>query len=306
MSMIKVLPNLDDPSATWPNLPMEAKECALTYCVNRYSSSIVNGTLSEMVSSNLSTYQRDPRSWQVDTSGYGTMNATMANSLAYDSYYSWFRRTDLRLGDKLNVSQSAVNSISHFLQSNFAADLSDISTTYVNHTYSAGYPMLNGFYMNNGDAQWRPGTMEAFYYSNNFSSTFGALAKSMSNAIRDGHDVAETIMTGLSGVQIIYYDIEWPWISLHCFVTLIGMVFLIMTMLRSKKVDAPMYGSSIPAIIPEGGFVKAVQATEIRGRMLVIPDQGTMAQGRMLETMPIEDNAPNIYSRHTIGACPWY
>ena len=45
LSMIRVLPSLSDRSATWPNLPVEAMECALTYCVNRYTSSVINGTL---------------------------------------------------------------------------------------------------------------------------------------------------------------------------------------------------------------------------------------------------------------------
>jgi len=92
------------------------------------------------------------------------MNQSDANSLAFNSYYSWFPRTDLRLGDQFNISQSAINSIGSFFGSNFATDLS-AHKYYINSTYSDGWPMLNGFYMDNGDTQWAPGVMEALYGS---------------------------------------------------------------------------------------------------------------------------------------------
>lgn len=278
MSMIKVLPNWKNPSEAWPNLPIEAKECALTYCVNEYRSSVVNGTLFETVLSNLTTRQRDPGSWQVDTSGYGTMDSITADSLAFNSFYSWFRRTDLMLGDDFNISQPSINSISSFFQNNFAADLS-AHDYYINYTWSDGYPMLNGFYMNNGDAQWQPGVMEALYSSRDLNETFSTIAQSMSNAIREGSDGAVT-SSGESGTQVIYYDIQWPWISLHCFVALIGLIFLILTMMRSKKVGTPMYGSSIPAVIPEEGLVDAVQAMYIKDNMLTLPSHNIAVAGR--------------------------
>jgi hypothetical protein len=43
MSMIRVGP--DDPTGTWPDLPLSAMECSLFYCVNSYKFEVSNGSL---------------------------------------------------------------------------------------------------------------------------------------------------------------------------------------------------------------------------------------------------------------------
>jgi len=119
----------------------------------------------------------------------------------------------------------------------------------------------------------------------------------MSNSLREGNDGAVT-WAGQSGTQIIYYDIEWPWISLHCLVIMIGVVFLVLTMIRSKKVEAPMYGSSIPAIFPHGSYVDAVQAVDIKDQMFEI--RQSIARGG--ETRRRIDPNDSSTELHDMGA----
>jgi len=47
ISMMKVLPDPDGDDVKWPQLPVNATECALFYCVNSYTANVTNGILHE-------------------------------------------------------------------------------------------------------------------------------------------------------------------------------------------------------------------------------------------------------------------
>lgn len=50
MSMIRIKPDIKTSSIlSWPDIPVEAVECALYYCVNRYTSRVTNGEVLEDV-----------------------------------------------------------------------------------------------------------------------------------------------------------------------------------------------------------------------------------------------------------------
>lgn len=56
MTILILRPNPSDASATWPNVPLEASECGLYFCVKTYKPTLQNGDLqeTETVHSNLS------------------------------------------------------------------------------------------------------------------------------------------------------------------------------------------------------------------------------------------------------------
>lgn len=257
MSMIRAEPDSTNASAAWPDLPLLATECALFYCVNHYETLVSNGTLRE-VSRQVADSTRDKTSWQPEGANTDILNGSQLTSLAFDKFYSLVPRTDLVLlspetGSRFNISKAAVDSISDYYQSTFASEL---------HNYSEG--IFNGYYMTSGQVQYEPGVMQALFGSKDLNATFTALAVSMSNAIRTGAD--ETFdgvpisVIGSKGDIVTFYRIVWPWISLHCFIVAVGIVFMVLTIWENKRHgwEVPLWRSSGLAIASRGEAVTDV------------------------------------------------
>ncbi|KAI7776816.1 hypothetical protein LA080_004410 [Diaporthe eres] len=217
MSMIRVEPDLTNSSEVWPNLLLSAMECALFYCANNYETTVSNGALRE-TSRQVADFTREETSWQPNVYDPGSLRPLM-NSIAFQDNIS-IVRTDLLLlspvtGNRFNISQAAVDSISHYYQSTFASEL-----------YFSRYSdsKFNGYYKNSSQIQFKPVTIQALFSSKDLDATFTALAVSMSNAIRTGADEVfdglSISVTGLKGDTITCYRIVWPWISLYCFIVI--------------------------------------------------------------------------------------
>lgn len=250
---VTILRTRTEASKVWPDLPLEALECGLYYCVKSFNSSVRNSTLfeEEILRSDLT---RAPESWGLVGDIWGSQFAQeydgslkareMLSSIEFSDVYSIMGRYNLVLGHDYELSQNAVDSISSFFQDRFTLGL--------NQSFVGS---LNGFYIRTSQRQIQPSTMQAFYDSQDLAKTFESLARSMSNAIRVGGDNS-TVQIGESGVLKTYYRISWPWISLHCTVVLAGAGFCAITIFSTRNARVPVWKSSSLAVLSRGPYVE--------------------------------------------------
>lgn len=260
MSMIRVSP--DGPTVVWPDLPLTAMECTLFYCVNSYKFEVSNGTLT-VASEQITDARRAEDSWKTDDYFENTLNESALESIAFQSLSEIVSRTDLMLvspasGSRFNISQIAIDSISYYYQSTFASGLCDFDIS------DSKRGWLNGYYLNTTGIQYEPSIMQGLFASQDLNATFTALAASMSNAIRTGADetfdgILQVVM-GSKGDLTTFYRVVWPWISLHCFIVVTGVMFLLLTIRENKNhgLSVPMWKSSSLAVLNRGQKVAGV------------------------------------------------
>lgn len=255
MAMLKAQPNATNATATWPDLPIQAIECALYYCVKEYDLA-VSGNQIKQNSSELADFKRQRNSWRpFSTSINGTTSSVTLNNTEMENSISWnihlpVNRTDLMLSDQktnFNISFDAVRSISQYFWTNF----------WFNTTGASQSSTLNGFYIDfaSPGPYFKPSIMELLYESENFTEKFNTLAHSMTNAIRmrkaDNEDVH-----GKLGRPVTKYRIEWPWIAMPILIVLATIVQLIVTIRNSRS--RPILKSSILAVLSRGPYLNGV------------------------------------------------
>ncbi|KAA8574483.1 hypothetical protein EYC84_005942 [Monilinia fructicola] len=228
MTFLKVHPPQNS-SVVWPDLPLEARECGLYYCVNRYESKIANGTLSEEVSE-VTSAKRDPDSWQITSSKWAdVLNSSIVSSLEFNNKLSAAPRSDLSLGGQYNVSQAAVNSIGSYISELFSTNIN------ITHNVTATQQArLNGYIMSDGNLQYKPSSMQAFNTTN---------------------DDSGKVEAGTNYEIVTFYKVEWEWISLHCFFMIAAVVFIALTIYQTRMRGTPAWKSSSLAVLSRGMIV---------------------------------------------------
>jgi len=106
-----------DMTGVWPEFPVSATECTLSYCVNDYNSEVRNGTLYERVTSAPS--ERSAQSWQPYHLNSSHFDPNNPSRLEFSNIYSAVLRTDLQIENGFNVSKLAVDGLSYFFQKTF-------------------------------------------------------------------------------------------------------------------------------------------------------------------------------------------
>lgn len=238
-SILRVQPASDNASAAWPYLPVEALECGLYYCVNKYEFNITNGTLYENVSP-VKSAARSPQSWHTES----PVNSSFATSLEFDKFSSYAKRTDLMLGDDFNISQPAVDGISWSIRNLMTMDARFSFTRY----------NLTGWYMSDGNTQYQPSAMEALFSSEDLNGTFQSISRSMTNAIITPYGNDSTVK-GKSGTQVTHYKVQWPWIALPAIFVVGGSTFLLLTIYESNTMQCTPYKSSALMVLANGLYV---------------------------------------------------
>jgi hypothetical protein len=249
-SLIRIQVTDENRDNAWPDYPIHATECALYYCVQEYTSEVNNGTLAE--TSAETDDKRNPESWQVymashlSETGPEGLSAAFNKSTAFNETYSFARRTDLQLGDRFNLSQAAVDGTSRLMQETFGPCLDGSRCDFDRDP-------INGYYMSRnlidqGTAAFEPPVAQVLFEAADVGDLFGGLARSMSNAIRNGADAtaeesAGARVVGLVGVDTTVYHVDWRWIALHGLVELGAILFLGATVWTSSS----RLGRAIPA-----------------------------------------------------------
>ncbi len=245
MAMIKVGWS-ENASAVWPDLPVHATECGLYYCVNRYTTRVVNGSVEETVGQTAAT--RSANSWQIeDQKNSGVqLKSPIPDDIGYTFGPSSVDRTDLQLGGKFNVSQNAVDSIGAHLKEIFS----------INATASN----INGYALYGGPSasDYNPGIMQALYESADLNTTLTGLAISISNSIRANADhrlSGQHVVKGQRGDYITYIDIRWVWLILPIALLVTGHGFVALTILRTRNGQIAVWKSNALPILAYGSQV---------------------------------------------------
>lgn len=245
ISLFKVQRPLDGNNQTrWPDLPVQALECGLYYCINRYNPTVLGSVLVEETET---ISDRSPSFIAAQDSGFS--NEPTKSALVSRYYYGNNDVSDVRLaanGVQYNISRYAVEAIQSFFESNFAGE-AFVSNQSTHSEIVEG--TLNGMCYSDWNSETRnpetrnqieysysPPSMQVFWSEEDIPAIFESVARSMSNAIRDGaDDDANKVVTGSTGVPVTYYRIQWGWIAMHLTVFLSGLVFLIVTMVNSRR-----------------------------------------------------------------------
>lgn len=237
----------------WPDYNMIASECALYYCVKKYSAEIRNGTISEETSV-IEDARRAADSWQIQEPRLKSLNKNDADSIAYDIAGSGVKRSDLRLesdgsGLGWNISQDAINGVSSFVQKTFQVCMNENCTKSI-----ADVDPINGYYIASSAVQYDSSVAKVFFETTDFNGIFTNIAASMSTAIRNGDDDS-TGQSGLVGTPTTVYAVDWRWIILHCVTEFGAVIFLISTIWitwRHKQPAVPAWKASELAVMSRG------------------------------------------------------
>lgn len=222
-SLLKIQrPRNKDNTTVWPNFPLEALECGLYYCVNRYHPTVDEGSLVESAETVPFVRLLGPIILPLNLTTDGSM----------EEYYSLDGMKLVTNEGNFSVSLGATDSISKFFENNFAGPLTDFNSSKADGVQGR----LNGFIVTRETFEWaRPSTMRVLWSQEDIPALFTSIARSMSNALRDGaDDEPGKVVTGRSGALVTSYQVQWGWIAMHVAVFLGGLFFLLATMARSN------------------------------------------------------------------------
>lgn len=222
----------------WRDVTIEAIECGLYYCVNKYTPTVKSAIISELEEPVANAFKA-PDSWRPYTDAEILRNNNWLDNLNFHPALSGIQRSDLMLGANFNVSQTAVDSISSLLAQTFTRGGYDDSD----------YGNITGFSRSKDD--YEPPTMQPFISIPDLRTPFVSLARGMTNTIRADSDNT-TIQTGRTAVMQTYYVIAWQWIALHVVVIVAGTVFMLITMYETRNNEIPVWTSSALAILARG------------------------------------------------------
>ncbi|KAM5351084.1 hypothetical protein ACJ41O_003807 [Fusarium nematophilum] len=270
----------------WPDIPMQAMECSLYYCIKHVDSAIQGNQLREHITE-AQDWRRDLDSWERtdndDMPQRNTPPDDEVDSLEFNLWYSAAGYTDLRLerlgnnktAEPMTVAAASVKSISHHMQDLFRGNWTNTTEIRkaLEEKLGKGAVGFNG--MSRGPDQDEL-TMEASppaidgvwtWKSTNMTRKFYTLATSMTNEMRRNSNPRLPALSGQDedryqgslsqygkvGTEEVLYDIQWPWMALHGFMLASVIVFLLITAGASGDPDVmPLARNSALATIRQG------------------------------------------------------
>ncbi|KAK4039161.1 hypothetical protein C8A01DRAFT_16797 [Parachaetomium inaequale] len=338
-SMSVISPNVGEFSASpvWPNVTMQAMECAIYYCVKKVTSSMESNQLFENITE-VHTVQ-DPDSWQrignnSEDSQFPPFVPPPGN-LEFDPLYSLASYSDLHLNDPstnepYKVNDDSVKSISAYFRSLFLANFSrDVPVPgmadELEKLLHKGAVGVNGASFTPPPSQTGKVRVEVTplalknlwtWTRYNMTRTFYTLATSMTNEMRRnseaetnpnlGQDTEGTMkMKGNQRIWTVRYEIQWAWIALHGITLLLGVVFLGITLWNSGTGGAepvPLWKSSTLATIRRGYQIGAA----LEGANTVQEMESAARKAYVkVPSGDVEESTACIYEDHASAAgCP--
>lgn len=224
----------EEPTAS---VSVSAIECGLWYCVNSYKSAVKDGNLTEIIEPAPS--KREPDSWRplLGPTARG-MVAPPPNTINYNRVSSWVPRTDLQLGEGFNLSQAAIYSISHLM-----------NTTFVLSRRLRG---TNAYVLAFDNTTYNPTAMQSLYNSQDLEATFASLAKSMTNNVRQNSD-NNTVANGKEGKYIVLIRVRGWFLALPVMLIVGGAAFLAIVLHYTHKSKIAVWGTNSLPIVALGG-----------------------------------------------------
>ncbi|KAJ0309417.1 hypothetical protein COL516b_002661 [Colletotrichum fioriniae] len=278
----------------WPDIPMQATECALYYCVKRINSAVEGNQIQENVTEALDS-RRDPDSWKrsseyEDGQPENVISKEANGTLEFDKYWSAVYNTDLRLEfphisneGYYRISQDSVKSMGAHMQELLRTNLSgtldqreEIEKILGSDAVGFNGASFGPFEAEKWSMKATPPALNGLWTwtRHNITSTFYTLATSMTNEMRRNYAPGQSLKSGQDtdrfqdgslsyygkvGKSTVLYHIEWPWIALHGVMLISAIAFLFTTLGNSNsRGNVPLWKSSSLAAIRHGRDVGGV------------------------------------------------
>ena len=203
-----------------------AWECALSYCINTYSTSVTDGIINQTIT----------KSW-------------LNNSASYSEDSDLILKPPLsNLGDKGNnttfrVSRLAAQAMTSFMSSTFTGS-GGINVTGTGSAFSSD-------------------VIHALYDTENFSVRVSNLATSMTNNIRQQNNSGSDPCSGLAMKTETYVKVRWAWFAYPAAVLVLSLVYLAGTIIESTQRDVDIWKSSNIALLFHGKVMGLEKPKEI-------------------------------------------
>ena len=192
-----------------------AWECALSYCINTYSTAVRGGNFEQHVKA----------SWLNNSASY-----SQDSDLLYRPSASSINMT----GDSLefrvdNLVARAMNS-------------------FMTQTFSGS----GGINSSRSGSAFSSDTIQALYGTQNFSTRVATLATSMSNSIRQQNDSDFGTFRGRAYQTETYVHVRWAWFSYPAILVLLTVAFLIGIMIENARSEIRVWSASNVALLFHG------------------------------------------------------
>ncbi|KAG9958356.1 hypothetical protein KCU61_g8420, partial [Aureobasidium melanogenum] len=238
-------------SAAWDAADASAMECGLELALNVYNSSVNNNVLMEQVVASAS--KKVPGSWlplppinqtRVDPDNLSVDPGTLESNPIY--HHRFLYRYDYALdptalqtsvNETFTVSQNTLVSTLDFLTSLIRQD-NDNAT--VKAVIQEDQTLLYTY----GSAILQP-----LFNQTNTTAIFDAVARSMSNAIRN---VGKDEMLGTTQQWVRYYQVRWAFLTLPLSLITIGSIFFVLSILDAHRLHIPNWKASSIATMIHG------------------------------------------------------
>ncbi|KAF4966167.1 hypothetical protein FSARC_6126 [Fusarium sarcochroum] len=329
-------------SIKWPNIPLHAMECAVHYCVKTIDSAVQGNQLVENITEATDAI-RDPESWQRSPEREDDLPENIppddqVDSLEFDSRYSTGAYSQLVLKfpnnsteDWYSIQPASIFSISAYFQKLFMRNYTGGTrmTREMEKKLGKGAVGINGASIGLKPVELSmkatpPAINGVWTWTRtNMTSTFEALATSMTNEMRRNYEPPRSresrqdmnrfqdgLMTQLGSVGslTVVYDVRWPWIALHGAMLLLVAVFLCVTLVNSGPTQAaPLWKSSTLATLRRGYEVgdvlvgaDTVEDMETRARRAhVKPVDDTHLRAKQIQRLHVKhEQNPRPYAEH--------
>ncbi|KAG9659505.1 hypothetical protein KCU64_g3811, partial [Aureobasidium melanogenum] len=235
----------------WDAASASAMECGLELTLNVYNSSVRNNVLVENIVASAS--DKVPGSWLpslyidqngVDPNHLSVDRGTPESNPIYHRTFLW--RDDYALDptalqthvkENFTVTQKGLVSTLDFLTSLVRQD-NDNAT--VKAVVNKDQPVLYTY----GSAVLQP-----LFNQANTTATFDAIARSMSNAIRN---VGKDSMSGTAQQWVRYYQVRWAFLALPLSLFTIGSIFFALSIMDAHRLGVPSWKANNTAIMLHG------------------------------------------------------
>ncbi|KAI1075947.1 hypothetical protein F5B20DRAFT_557630 [Whalleya microplaca] len=225
----------------WDETNVTATECALFFYVNAYESVVQKGVLTERIVGSWS--ERDPASYQ-DTSG----------AHDFDQYEEWnnhslysesgdFVRSDLELF--IPQSDAEAYTLPENMTSRFRLTERTVGST----THFVNEQLLKesmAFPFKGQPTRGQPPVGQSLYQSNNLSATFDKVAWTVSNWMRD---ISNVTHSGNGTEWVIHIHVKWPYISLPLLTSIVGLLFVLLSILDTRKLQLSPFKTDMIAAL---------------------------------------------------------
>ena len=244
---------------SWSQVNVTATDCALCFCVKRFTSVMEHSTLSE--SSVEVASARNPASFQIRPSdGPGLKSQPKVDALFEADI--WFNRTDLQIDVPLhdhppaafaaaNISQPAIDGITSYISGVF----NDGSWANAFHFDPNGAQRLTGVVEGIFDTtvmgRYAPPVMQKLWESSDLDTLFGNLAASITSNMRANSDDSLKA-EGQLGTLETHIEVRWLWLILPILCICLGAVSLLLAIWHTHKSQMPLWKNSALALLFHG------------------------------------------------------